>query len=281
VTTYRNRIASVTPASVQTALRQLVRPDGAVIVVVGDATVLRDRLARVAPVRVVDPNGDPLVVAAATTRKTGGVAIDASKLVPGSDSSTIMLQGNPFGSAVKVLERGPDAITVTERAVLGAMMKQSTTLTFSPTGEVRSVMQTGTMQGQATKIDATYANGRVKGSATTASQAGPKSITFDTTVAPGTVDENAVTAIVPGLPWSRTATFTIPIFSPGEGIAKTFNMRVTGTQSVTVPAGTFDAYAVEMTGGQLPLMFYVTTAQPYRIVKSAPVGAPLEIVLVK
>ena len=58
-------------------------------------------------------------------------------------------------------------------------------------------------------------------------------------------------------------------------------MRVTGTGSVTVPAGTFDAYTVEMTGGQLPLMFYVTTAEPYRIVKSAPVGAPIEIVLVK
>lgn len=280
VTTYRNRIASVTPASVQAALRQLVRPDGAVIVVVGDAAVLRDRLAKVAPVRVVDPNGDA-IVAAATPAKRIGVSIDASKLVAGRDSSAIILQGNPFGSAVKILERGPGAITVTERAVLGAMMSQSTTLTLSPTGEVRAVMQTGTMQGQATKIDATYANGRVKGSATTASQSGPKSVTFDTTVAPGTIDENAITAIIPGLPWSKTAAFSIPVFSPGEGISKTFNMRVTGTGSVTVPAGTFDAYTVEMTGGQLPLMFYVTTAEPYRIVKSAPVGAPIEIVLVK
>jgi len=58
-------------------------------------------------------------------------------------------------------------------------------------------------------------------------------------------------------------------------------MKVTGTQSVTVPAGTFDSYVVEMTGGQVPLMFYVTTAQPYRVVKSAPVGPPIEIVLVK
>jgi len=28
-------------------------------------------------------------------------------------------------------------------------------------------------------------------------------------------------------------------------------------------------------------MIYVTTAQPYRVVKSAPVGPPMEIVLVK
>jgi hypothetical protein len=161
------------------------------------------------------------------------------------------------------------------------MMNQTTTLTLSPTGAVRTVMQSGSMQGQATKIDATYANGRVKGSATTASQTGPKTVTFDTTVAPGTIDENAIAAIIPTLPWSKTAAFTLPVFSPGDGVAKTFNLRVTGTQSVTVPAGTFDSYVVEMSGGQVPLMIYVTTAQPYRIVKSAPVGPPIEIVLVK
>jgi zinc protease len=281
VSTYRNRIAAVTPASVQSTLKQIVKPDAALIVVVGDASVLRDRLAKIAPVRVVDPNGDPVVARPAAAATAGGPPIDASKLVSRSDSSTIMLQGNPFGNAVRVVERAPDAITVTERAAIGSMMSQSTTLTLSPTGEVRSVVQSGTMQGQATKIDATYANGRVKGSATTATQTGPKSVTFDTTVAPGTVDENAVAAILPALPWSKTAAFTLPIFSPGEGVAKTFNLKVTGTQSTTVPAGTFDTYVIEMTGGQVPLMIYMTTAQPYRVVKSAPVGPPIEIVLVK
>lgn len=292
VAAYRNRIAAITPAAAQGTVRQVVRPDAALVVVVGDAAVLRDRLAKIAPVTVVDPDGNPAQVAAASGAPATGaaaptaaaparVALDASKLVPGGDSSAILVQGNPFGSSVKQVERTAEAITITERAAIGAMMSQSTTLTFSPAGDIRSVVQRGSVQGMPTTIDATYANGRVKGSATTVSQAGQKSVTFDTTVAPGTIDENAVSAIVPALPWSRTASFTFPVFSPGEGVAKTFTMKVTGTQSVTVPAGTFDSYVVELSGSQIPVMVYVTTTQPYRVLKSAPVGPPIEIVLVK
>jgi len=286
VSTYRNRIAAVTPASVQAAAKQVVRPDGALIVVVGDAGVLRDRLAKIAPVTVVDPDGKPVAAASAASSTASGTAaaqvtIDASKLVASADSSTILVQGNAFGSAVKQVARSADAISVTERAVIGPMMSQSTTIILSPTGEMRSILQTGSTQGIPTKIEATYANGRVKGNATTVSQTGPKSVTFDTTIAPGTVDENAISALVPALAWSKTATFSIPVFSSGEGVAKTFRMKVTGIEKVTVPAGTFESYVVEMTGSQLPLTLYVTTAQPYRVVKSAPVGPPIEIVLVK
>lgn len=285
VATYRNRIAAVTPASVQAVVKQVVRPDAALVVVVGDAGILRDRLAKIAPVTVVDPEGNPVAPVAraadSPAPSKAPVAIDASKLVAASDSSSILVQGNPFGSAVKQVQRSADAISITERAAIGPMMSQTTTITLSPTGEMRSVVQTGSVQGIPTKIEANYANGRVKGSATTVSQAGPKSVTFDTTLAPGTIDENAVSAIVPALPWSKTASFTIPVFASGEGVARTFKMKVTGTQSVTVPAGTFDSYVVEMTGGQIPLMIYVTTAQPFRVVKSAPVGPPIEILLVK
>ena len=281
VATYRSRIAGVTPASVRSALTQLVKPGHALIVVVGDASVLRERLAKIATVRVITPDGNPVVPVAAGAAKTASAMIDATKLVPGTDSSTILVQGNPFGSSVRTVARSATAITVTERAAIGPMMSQLTTLTLSPSGDVRSVIQSGSVQGMPTKIDATYANGRVKGNATTVTQTGPRSVTFDTAVVAGTIDENAITTIVPGLAWSKTAVFNIPVFSPGDGVAKTFTLRVTGTQSVTVPAGTFDAFVVEMSGGKLPVMLYVTTAQPYRLVKSAPVGPPIEIVLVK
>jgi zinc protease len=285
VTTYRNRIAAVTPAAVQAALKAVVRPNGALVVVVGDAGVLRDRLAKIAPVRVVNPDGTPVVAAATPAASAASAAgappIDASKLVAGSDSSTVLLQGNPFGTSVKQLQRSADSITVTERVVLGPVMNQITNITLGPKGDVRSVVQRGSVQGTPTKIDATYANGRVKGSATTVGQSGVRNVTFDTTVVAGTVDENALSSLVPALPWSKTASFTIPTFSPGEGVSRTFTMKVTGTQSVTVPAGTFDTFVVEMSGGPIPVMLYVTSAQPYRVVRTAPVGPPLEIVLVK
>jgi len=48
-----------------------------------------------------------------------------------------------------------------------------------------------------------------------------------------------------------------------------------------VPAGEFDVYRAEMTGGQTPVTFFVTTAAPHRVVKIAPAGQPVEIQLVK
>jgi hypothetical protein len=50
---------------------------------------------------------------------------------------------------------------------------------------------------------------------------------------------------------------------------------------VTVPAGTFEAYRVELTGAEAPLTYFVTTAAPYRVVRIAFAGQPIEMVLAK
>jgi hypothetical protein len=41
---------------------------------------------------------------------------------------------------------------------------------------------------------------------------------------------------------------------------------VTGVQTVAVPAGRFRCYRVEMSGGELPMTWYVTAASPRRVV---------------
>jgi hypothetical protein len=62
---------------------------------------------------------------------------------------------------------------------------------------------------------------------------------------------------------------------------KQLTMTVAGTETITVPAGTFPAYRVELTGGEQPITFWVSTAEPHRTVKMAFTGAPVEFVLVK
>jgi hypothetical protein len=62
---------------------------------------------------------------------------------------------------------------------------------------------------------------------------------------------------------------------------KQLTMTVAATETITVPAGTFPAYRVEMSGAEQPITFWVTTAEPYRTVKMAFTGAPVEFVLVK
>ena len=48
-----------------------------------------------------------------------------------------------------------------------------------------------------------------------------------------------------------------------------------------VPAGTFAAWKVDMTGGDGVVSFWIEKAAPSRLVKIAIVGAPVEIKLVK
>ena len=110
---------------------------------------------------------------------------------------------------------------------------------------------------------------------------GLKTTAVDAALPAGAIDDNAVQAIVPALKWSPAAKFTFNIFTASKNAVRPATLAVTGTEKVTVPAGTFDAYRAELTGGDQPVTMYVTSAAPYRVVKIAVAGTPLEIVLVK
>ena len=181
-----------------------------------------------------------------------------------------------------MLEATADGLRYTEETQIPAAgVQQITTLLLGAKGEMRQVTQSGKAQGQDSKIDVTYADGRVKGSATTPGQGGPKTIAIDTTIAAGTIDDNAIQALLPGLPWAAGARWSAPVFASGQGASTQMTLAVTGEESVTVPAGTFAVYRAELSGGPQPVTFYVTKAAPFRLVKVAIAGTPIEMQLVK
>lgn len=100
-------------------------------------------------------------------------------------------------------------------------------------------------------------------------------------MAAGAIDDNLLTAFLPALEWSPTASITLPVFLSGKGYAQPVTLAVRGTEQLTVPAGTFDVYRVELSGGQASVAMFVTTDATHRLVKIAPRGAPLEFVLAK
>lgn len=60
VTEYPEKVRAITREDVQRVAREYMRPDRVAIVVVGDAAALHERLAAIAPVRLLDVEGNPL-----------------------------------------------------------------------------------------------------------------------------------------------------------------------------------------------------------------------------
>jgi len=99
-------------------------------------------------------------------------------------------------------------------------------------------------------------------------------VNSDTTVAAGTLDDNQLGSVIQALPLAAAAHWSLPVFQGGKGSVANMTFTVTGEESVTVPAGTFSCWKVELTGGDNGLIFYVSKDNP-TIVKLEIQGAPV------
>jgi len=277
---YRERLSRVSAVRARAAAQRVIHRDAFTIVVVGDAKALYDKLKAIAPVRLVDVDGTAMNPA--DLNPTGGpVAFDRSQIVARSDSFQALVQGNVFGGqSAKAVVDG-DSIVYSESTVIGPFQQQSTVV-LNGDLSMRRTDQTGLVQGQRTEIHLVYAGGRVKGTSQPPQPgAAPKTITVDTTVAAGTIDDNALAVLLPALPLAQGKTFNLNVFSSAEGTTKVVSVKVTAIENVVVPAGTFPAYRLELSGMQLPIVMHVTQQAPRRLVRLAPTGAPLVFELVK
>jgi zinc protease len=277
--TYRTRVAAITAAQVRAASRAMMHTRNPLIIVVGDAARVYESLKPIAPVRLFTMEGDSLDPAQLTAQ-AGALDLDLARLVPARDSFAVMVQGNPMGWQRTQLEKSGAGFTWREETQIGAFVQQSTTVAMAGDATVLSVAQQGKTQGKDTHINVTYAAGRVKGEALVAAQPAFKTLAIDTVVAPGTVDDNSIQALLPALRWSPAAKWTMSVFAAGQNSQVTMNLAVKGVETVQVPAGSFETYRAEMTGGPATVNFFVTTAAPHRLVKVTLVGAPLEFQLV-
>ncbi|HEY3279254.1 MAG TPA: pitrilysin family protein [Gemmatimonadales bacterium] len=279
---YRERLAAVTPLRARSAARRTYHTTGLTIVVVGDATAIYDQLKAIAPVRLVDIDGKP--IDPATLHPVAGpVEFDRAQIVARRDSFEAILQGKPFGTQVTTVQVAPDSVVYTESTTLGAMVQQQTTVVINGADlAMRRTDQTGTVQAQRSEIHLTYAGGRVVGTALAPQGSGtPRSTDVDAAAVPGLVDDNALNVLIPALALAEGKSFNLSVFSSGEGVTKTLTVKVAGVEDITVPAGKFNAYRLELSGMQIPVVMHVSTESPRRLLRIAPVGAPLVFQLVK
>ena len=86
--TYRDRLAAVSAARAREAAARYYRRDQLTIVVVGDATTLHERLAAIAPVRLVDIDGKA-IAAADLVPRAAPVVLDRAQIVSRRDSFNV------------------------------------------------------------------------------------------------------------------------------------------------------------------------------------------------
>lgn len=280
---YRERLSAVTALQARAAATRLYRRGALAIVVVGDAVQLAERLKAIAPVRIVDVDGKPLTVADLNP-KTAPVSLDPAQFTSHSDSSRVLYQGNPVGINVAAVRRTTDSLVYTEQSNLGGgAFQQQVTLVLDPSdGSTRQLDRVTVQQGQRGEAHLTYDHGRVKGrSAAPQPDGSMKQFDVDTVLPPGTLDEDAVAFAVPAFPLEAGKSFTVSFYSPSDGTVKALTFKVGALESVVVPAGTFQAYRIAVTGSRVPFTVYVSAAAPRRVVKTEYLGQPLIVELVK
>ncbi len=279
---YRDRLAAVSATRARAAAQRTYKRTALTIVVVGDAKVLYDKLKAIAPVRLVDIAGNALDPADLNPT-VAAVVFDPTQVVAQRDSLQALVQGNVAGSQVYSIDVAGDSIVYTEVTTIAmAGLQQRSTVVLNPDLTMRRSDQTGTVQGQQTTTHLDYSGGRVKGSAMAPQPSGtPKSFTIDTALAAGTIDDNALQLALLALPLERGKMFNLNVFSSGEGTTKIVNVKVAGVEQVQVPAGTFPAFRLELSGMQLPVVMHVSQRAPRRLIRIAPTGAPVVFELVK
>ncbi|MDB4918000.1 MAG: putative zinc protease [Gemmatimonadetes bacterium] len=280
IRTLRPRLAAVSAPQVLAAAKSYMRADQSLIVVVGDGAQIYEKLAKIAPTKIVNAQGDAMSPADLIPRVTA-LPVDITKLVARSDSFTVMVQGNPLGFQTQSLTKTESGYSYHEVTQIGPFLQQDVVVLFGNDLSPVSVKGMGKVQGNAMNVDVSFANGRAKGSSTTPSPTGMRTVMVDTTMAPGVLESDMVAVMVPALRWAPNAKFTVSSFDASSGATRQTTMAVVKTESITVPAGTFSAYRVEITGGEQTQTIFISATAPYRVLKIALTGQPVEFVLVK
>ncbi len=279
--TYRTRLSAITAGDIQRVSQRAIRPAESVIVVVGDATKLAEPLEKIRPVKLLNADGSALA-RADLGLQPGGLSFNATLLEAFSDSFAILVQGNAMGGQRITLAESDSGLVYSDNLNIGGFVQQQTRIVMTPDGVVQHLTQSGQIQGQPTSVVVAYStDGRVTGHAKTMSATGIKEIDIDTTITAGTIDDNMVQVLVRALAWGPDAKWSFSAFSAGQANESVQQLSVKAVESVTVPAGTFEAYRAELVGGPTTITMWISTANPHRLLKLAPAGQPVEIVFVQ
>ena len=206
--------------------------------------------------------------------------VDPTLLAPRHDSMVVSVRGVAIGWQTSQLTRSDGEVRVVDRLSLGAFAEQRTEILLDHQGRIRWVQQGGIVQGVPIRTSLEYRRNRVRGVTVVPSPKGGVTISADTTLPAGAIDDNAIPLFLPTLPWAPNARWSFPDYVSSIDSIRIMTLAVTGQVSVSLATGPIDAWQIELSGGPSPVIYFVTLAPPHRLVRMELAGAGLEFVLV-
>lgn len=263
VTRYPEQVMAITPVQARLAARRYLDPAKLVVVVVGDAGKVKASLEKIAPVTLLDVEGNPLDTMA--LKAAPAAALDGSLLKAGTVEYAMSLQATPSGTVKTTLARDGDA-WVASQTITSSM--------FGMTSEGRmraadltplSVKQAMTGGPVEMTLELKLENGRITGAAKLPEQMGGNRA-FDLDAPAGTLLPGLDGYALSVLPLAAGKTITLPVLSTRSGAIENVAYQVVGEEQVKVPAGTFDTYKVD-TSGENPATLWLLKTAPHTMVK--------------
>lgn len=264
--TYRSRVAAVDAMTVQAMARKYVRPEEMAVVIVGNAKEIKEKLEAVAPeVELYDLEGNPI---SEDALEVAAVSYDYALERLGSEEGKYKMtyQGMDLGivtnKLMKAKRRGKEVYVVSGEC--SGMLTFNSSLTFS--ADFKPVSRTFNMTSpMPMTVDLSYDDGKVNGNAELPQQ-DPK--TIDEELVEGTLDSEMLELAIRLLDLEEGASYVFPVYDVQSGGLLNAKSEVLGVESVTVPAGTFDAYKVEVNQGGQRAHLFLEVAANHRLIKA-------------
>lgn len=212
-----------------------------------------------------------------------GARFDPRALAEGSHRYRVIVAAHPVGTMTTTLQRatraGRAAFRAASRFETSEDQRQTVELWFDAE-TLAPIETTGTAaRGPIeVRIALAYTRDRVRGKIEVKGPEGaeggedadvPASAVHPVDVAlpAGTLDQNELRYALVSAPLAVGGGFEVPIFDVTSAELQRLTLRVTGVETVAVPAGSFRAFRVEMSDGDVAMTWYVTTESPRRVVR--------------
>jgi hypothetical protein len=196
----------------------------------------------------------------------------------GRDSFDVIYQGRPVGAVIMSFAKTGENITlVTDARITQMGVTDLDTLVFNATTLAPVLATSNQSMGPMNLAGrVTIAGGKATGTTQQPGPGGAQTMPVDATVPTGSILDGTDALLITTIDFSHGLSITYKTFDGKSGKSKDYTLKVVGKESVTVPAGTYEAWKTEVTSDETA-QIWISTAEPRKILMLRLDGQQLEM----